>query len=169
MKKALRILVGLLLFIILALTLSYLVSGGPTVISNRVVIQKPQETVFDFVADMRNELKWNPDVQLMQKITADSIGAGTRFRAKWHMSDTILVEIVRYERPQAVTFVNGGPLEVRLELNLTPSGNETAMDTRFIVTPHGFLRAIFPIMKGQLAAQEAENMVNLKKALEAGN
>ncbi|MBX2910863.1 MAG: hypothetical protein KF717_01685 [Cyclobacteriaceae bacterium] len=40
------------------------------------------------------------------------------------------------------------------------------MVSSFVVTPHGFLRAIFPILKNKLKAQEGENMVNLKKALE---
>lgn len=122
--------------------------------------------VFDFISDMRNELKWNPDVLFMEKISEGAVGQGTRFRAKWDMSDTINEVITRYERPNYVTFVKGGPLEVRLELKLTPVGSETEMESRFIATPHGFIRAISPIFKAKLKSQEQENMVNLKKALE---
>lgn len=35
-----------------------------------------------------------------------------------------------------------------------------------MATPHGFLRAIFPVVKSQIKAREKENMINLKKALE---
>ncbi|MEZ4897286.1 MAG: hypothetical protein R2806_21170 [Saprospiraceae bacterium] len=77
------------------------------------------------------------------------------------------VEITRYDRPHDVTFVNGGPLEVKLELNVTSRNNQTELNTTFSPTPHGFLRAIFPIMKRSLIAQERENMVNLKKVLES--
>ena len=63
-------------------------------------------------------------------------------------------------------FENGGQLEVTLKLVLSPSGEETELESKFIAIPHGFIRAIFPIFKAQLKAQEKENMINLKKALE---
>ena len=169
MKRALFVILTLVIFISIALGISYLVSGSASVINNHIIIQRPQETVFDFVADMRNELAWNPDVQFMEKISAGPVGIGTRFLAKWHLSDTLEVEIMRYERPNYVTFVNGGPLEVKLELSLSNSDKKTEMDSKFIATPHGFLRAIFPIMKSRLESQEQENMKNLKKALEEDN
>ncbi|MFZ1677918.1 MAG: hypothetical protein WAT91_11625 [Saprospiraceae bacterium] len=63
-------------------------------------------------------------------------------------------------------FVNGGPLEVTLELTLTSAGDATEMESKFIATPHGFIRAIFPIFRKKMKRQEQENMMNLKKALE---
>ncbi len=164
--KYLRIVFAVVAFIIFSLVISYSLSGGPTVIANQVQIQKSQAEVFDFISDMHNELKWNPDVLLMEKISEGPIGLGTQFRAKWHMSDTLVVTITQYDRPNRVTFTNGGPVEVTLEANLSTAGSTTEMNTRFIATPHGFLRAIFPIFKIQMEKQEKENMVNLKKALE---
>jgi|WetSurMetagenome_2_1015567.scaffolds.fasta_scaffold82151_1 hypothetical protein len=166
MKRMLYIILALVILISIALVISYIVSGGASVINNHVIIQRPQDTVFNFVADMRNELAWNPDVEFMEKITDGPIGIGTRFHAKWHLSDTLEITITRYEPPNYVTFVNGGSLEVKLELSLSSSDKGTEMDSKFIATPHGFLRAIFPVMKSQLKSQEQENMKNLKKALE---
>jgi polyketide cyclase/dehydrase/lipid transport protein len=40
------------------------------VIENSVEIGRSPDEVFDYTVDMRNELKWNPDVQSMEK-TAD--------------------------------------------------------------------------------------------------
>ncbi len=166
MKIILFVILGLVILFSVLLGIFYLLSGRPTVITNQVIIQRPQETVFDFVADMRNELKWNPDVQTMEKLTEGTIGIGTNFLAKWTLSDTINVEIIRYERPYYVTFVNGGKLGVTLELSLSSSENKTEMNTKFIATPNGFLRAIFPVMKNRLKYQEQKNMENLKSFLE---
>jgi hypothetical protein len=166
MKIILFVFLGLVVLLSVLLGIFFLLSGKPSVISNHVIIQRPQEIVFDFVADMRNELKWNPDVQTMEKLTEGPIGIGTNFLAKWTLSDTINVEITRYERPYYVTFVNGGKLSVTLELSLSSSGNKTEMSTKFIATPHGFLRAIFPVMKNRLKSQEQKNMENLKRFLE---
>lgn len=166
MKIFLYIILGLVVLFSLTLGIFYLLSGRPSVIANHVILQIPQETVFDFVADMRNELKWNPDVQTMEKLNEGPIGIGTHFLAKWTLSDTINVEITRYERPAYVTFENGGQLSVILELSLSSSDNTTEMNTIFIATPHGFLRAIFPVMKNRLKSQERDNMDNLKRFLE---
>jgi hypothetical protein len=45
------------------------------------------EDVFAFTSDMRNELKWNPDVQDMHKVTDGPVGLGTPFAAKWKQSE----------------------------------------------------------------------------------
>lgn len=169
MKKIFRTFIILLALVVIALIISYLLSGKPSLIISHVRISKPREIVFDYISDMRNELKWNPDVMFMEKVSKDSVGLGTHFRAKWHMSDTLDVVITNYQRSKSVTFQNGGQLEVRLELQLTSIGNETEMESRFIVTPHGILRAIFPIMKSKLKDQESVNMINLKKAIESIN
>ena len=104
--------------------------------------------------------------KLWRSLLREPIGIGTNFLAKWTLSDTINVEITRYERPYYVTFVNGGKLGVTLELSLSSSENKTEMNTKFIATPHGFLRAIFPVMKNRLKYQEQKNMENLKSFLE---
>lgn len=166
MKILIRILLIFFMLIALFLGVSYVISGGQTEIINSVQINKPPNEVFDYIADMRNELKWNPDVQYMEKKSAGAIDVGTVFRAKWHLSDTIDVEVTQYYPPYWVTFENGGPLEVNLKLILSPMGEATKLESKFVATPHGFIRAIFPIFKAQIKAQEKENMSNLKKALE---
>ena len=151
---------------ILVLGVFYFISDGPSTIVSRVTINKPVQVVFNYISDMRNELKWNPDVLYMQKTTAGPVGLGTHFKAKWHLSDTLDEQITKFEPVHNITFVNEGALAVTLNVHLTSVGSATQLQADFIATPHGFLRAIFPIMKGKLKQQEAENMVNLKKALE---
>jgi len=55
---------------------------------------------------------------------------------------------------------------VSLQVHLTGVDTARGMEAQFIATPHGFLRAIFPIMRPKLKEQEAKNMVILKRALE---
>jgi hypothetical protein len=166
MKKIIRILLLVLFIPVLVLTVSYLLSGGDHEIVNKVRINKSPAEVFNFISDMRNELKWNPDVQFMEKITEGEIGAGTKFRAKWHLSDTLVLTIEKFDRPAQITFVNGGPIEVTLNATLAPIESGTELESHFIAKPTGFARAIFPIIKMQLEKQERLNMVNLKYALE---
>ena len=167
MKNLIRVVLIIFAIIVLLLGISYWRSGGQTEIVNSIQINKPTYEVLDYIADMRNELKWNPDAQYIEKMSAGPIEVGTVFRAKWHMSDTIDVTVTQYYPPYWVAFENGGPLEVILKLVLSPIGEGTELESKFIATPHGFIRAIFPIFKARLKAQEKENMINLKKALES--
>ena len=166
MRNLIRVLLIIIALIVLLFGISYMISGGQTEIVNSIKINKPAHEVLNYIADMRNELKWNPHAQYVEKMSTGPIEVGTVFRAKWHMSDTIDVTVTQYYPPYWVTFENGGQLEVTLKLVLSPSGEETELESKFIAIPHGFIRAIFPIFKAQLKAQEKENMINLKKALE---
>ena len=85
-----------------------------TVISSSVLINRPIEEVFDFTADPRNELQWNPKVRVMQKLTDGPVGAGTHMAAKYTMSGHIELECTQYERPYLWTWENGGPIAVTL-------------------------------------------------------
>lgn len=166
MKKLIRIFLIVIAIMVTALTISYMISGNGAVIVNRVLIKKSPSEVFDYISNMRNELNWNPDVLFMEKMTNGNIGLGTKFKAKWHLSDTLEVSITKFEPPHEIFFENGGPVEVNLQVTLTQFGSSTELESKFIAKPHGFIRAIFPIFKSQIKAQEKENMINLKKALE---
>ena len=51
-------------------------------IEGDIVSNRAPEEVFDFVADERNEPRYNPKMRLAEKISDGPIGLGTRFRAQ---------------------------------------------------------------------------------------
>ncbi len=166
-KKIFRVILVLVGIFIIGLFISYLINGGEHKLINNIRINKPQSEVFDFIADMRNELKWNPDVQFMEKKTEGAIANGTKFKAKWHLSDTLEVTVQKFNKPHHITFVNGGPIEVTLNLTLNSLDTSlTEMQSEFIAKPNGFIRAIFPIIKSRMQKQEKLNMANLTNYLE---
>jgi hypothetical protein len=133
---------------------------------NSVHIDRSPEVVFDYAADMRHELEWNPDVQSMEKSTDGPVGLGTRFAAKWKQSDAVTVECTRFEKPTALTLQNGGSLEATVAVTIRPQGTGSLFTSRFTARPHGFLKALFPVFKLRMARFEKANMDYLKKALE---
>jgi hypothetical protein len=137
------------------------------VIENSVEIARPVDEVFDFAADMRNELKWNPDVESMEKITEGPVGLGTRFKAKWHTSPPVTTECTHFDRPSSFAYHNGGPIEVDLTITLGSTPGGTLLTSRFDARPNGLIRLIFPVFLIILRRQEKANMVNVKRALEA--
>jgi carbon monoxide dehydrogenase subunit G len=136
------------------------------VIENRVDIDRPQEEVFDYLVDLKNELEWNPGVESMEKISDGAVGLGTKYRAKWKQSGSIICECTRYDRPNAWTYVNGGPIEVTLDITLTPRGEGTTLMSRFDAHPKGVFRVVFPLFLMMMKRQEKANMVNAKSTLE---
>ena len=44
--------------------------------------RRPPEAVFDFVADERNEPRFNPQMLRAEQLSPGPIGLGTRFRAR---------------------------------------------------------------------------------------
>jgi hypothetical protein len=51
-------------------------------VNGEILIERPVEEVFDFVADQRNEPIYNPRMQQSEKITDGPIGVGTRFERR---------------------------------------------------------------------------------------
>ena len=71
-------------------------------IEGEVVIKRPVDEVFDFVADERNEPRYNPRMLRAEKVSDGPIGVGTQFRAETATrrgSAEMAIEITRYERP----------------------------------------------------------------------
>ena len=50
-------------------------------VQGEIVIKRPVNEVFEFVADERNEPRYNPQMRVAEKITDGPLGVGTQFRA----------------------------------------------------------------------------------------
>ena len=62
-------------------------------IEGETVIERSVEDVFDFVADERNEPRYNPRMLSAEKLSPGPIGVGSQFRA----------EFASFGRPVATT------------------------------------------------------------------
>lgn len=137
------------------------------VIENRVHIRRPPQTVFDYLVDLSNELKWNPDAESMEKITEGPVGLGTQYRAKWKMSGVIVCECTRFDPPNGWSYRSGGPVAVNLDVSLAGRDGGTDLVSRFEARPRGWFMLVFPIFLLILRRTERENTINAKRALEA--
>ena len=72
-------------------------------IHGEIIIQRPAEEVFDFVADERNEPRPNPRMVSAEQLSTGPIGPGKRFRAEMNMrcrSVPMIIECTEYQRPR---------------------------------------------------------------------
>lgn len=70
-------------------------------IDGAIFIARPPEVVFDFVADERNEPRYNPKMTAIRRASAPPIGKGARFVAKMRSRGRtfdMLIEFTEFQR-----------------------------------------------------------------------
>lgn len=139
------------------------------IIENTGEIARSPEDVFDYLSDLGNEIRWNPDCIFMERLTDGPVAVGTRYRAKWKQGPYLIAECTRRERPRTWTWENGGPMSVALTVTLEPTADgRTRMTARGLWTAHGWFRLIFPVFVRVMRRAEVQVFANAKLALEEG-
>ena len=72
-------------------------------IAGEIIIGRPVEQVFDFVADERNEPRYNAQMRRADKISEGPIGLGTQYRAEVVSGRQVVpmvIECTGFERPR---------------------------------------------------------------------
>src|SRR6186997_93710 len=109
-----------------------------TLIENTIEIARTPEDVFDYLSNMANEVRWNPDCLSMEKLTDGPVGVGTRFRAKGKQGAVIFTELTAYGRPHSWTYENGGSIACVLSVALEPTASGgTRMTASGLWSAHG--------------------------------
>ena len=140
-------------------------------IEGEIEIHRPVDEVFDFVADERNEPRYNPRLRRVQKITPGPVALGTVFRAETTtMGRTVAmtIEITAYERPNLLashTHLTTMDIQGTLTFESIPAG--TQMGWLWHLEPHGALSLMTPFLTRIGRRQEKVVWDNLKKLLEA--
>ena len=143
-----------------------------TRIEGEIVVRRSPEEVFDFVADVRNEPRYNRRMRRAEKLTPGPVGAGTRFRAELgsrRRPVVLTTELTAYERPRlsgSSTRVSGADIRGALAFDPVPEG--TRMRWRWTVEPHGLLALATPLIGRLGSRQERAIWTGLKRLLEAG-
>ncbi len=140
-------------------------------VDGEIVILRPVEEVFDFVADERNEPRYNPRMVRSELISEGPIGLGARFRAELETRGRtmpMVVEFTGYERPSRLASVTRSSMmetEGALTFESVPSG--TRMRWSWDVRPRGVFKLIGPVVGLIGRRQEQRIWGNLKRLLEA--
>ncbi len=141
-----------------------------TLIEGEVLIGRPPEVVFDFVADERNEPKYNPRMIRSEMITAGAIGRGTRFRVATkplgHPME-MTVEFTCFERPsRLVSVTEMKAAHILGSLTFEPHESGTRMRWSWDIEPRGGFKLLAPIVARIGERQEAAIWASLKRYLE---
>ncbi len=140
-------------------------------IEGQIVIARPVDVVFDYVADQSNEPQYNPQMVHAEKITAGPVGKGTRFRsavASGGRTAEMLIECTAYERPELfATTTTMAQADISYTLRFEPMATGTRMCWSGEVRPKGFFRPLGLVITWLGKRQEQRIWASLKRHLEA--
>jgi len=140
-------------------------------VRGEIVINRPAEEVFDFVADERNEPRYNPRMIRAEQLSEGPIGLGTRFRSELETMGRrmpMVVEYTGFERSRRLaSLARSSMVETEGTLTFEPVRGGTRMRWSWDVRPVGLLRLMSPIVGAIGRRQEQRVWGGLKRLLEA--
>ncbi len=135
-----------------------------------ILIERPPEAVFDFVADERNEPRFNPRMSGCQLVSGAPIGEGSRFRATLSaagLSVPMTIEFTAFDRPRRLASHSSLPgAEIDGDLAFEPEASGTRIRWSWEVRTPGPARLVGPVVARMGQRQERCIWGNLKALLE---
>ena len=137
-----------------------------------IVIDRPIDEVFDFVADERNEPRYNPQMTRAEMVTQGPIGVGSKFHSVMTgvRAADMTIEFTEFDRPHrlaSATHMSNGGMDITGTLHFEAQGQSTKMKWLWNIEPRGFLKLLGPIVRRMGERQELAIWTGLKKVMEA--
>lgn len=130
-------------------------------------IKASPEASFDAMADARNEPQWNTKVSRSKLLSAEPIGAGSRFETV-NRGQAYHATITTYERPNQLAFeVSGKGMDITATFRFRATGDSTASHASFDFRPKGVLKVLFPLMKPLVAKDGPKQAQNFARYVES--
>jgi len=140
-------------------------------VEGEIVIVRPVEEVFDFVADERNEPRYNPRMVRAEQASSGPIGAATKFQTELKTMGRLMsmtVEFTRIERPCLLASrTTSSMMETKGSLTFESVTAGTRMRWSWDVRPRGALNLMTPVVGLLGRRQERPISSELKRMLEA--
>ncbi len=138
-----------------------------------VLIARPIEEVFAFLADGTNDPKFSPRVLEIAKTTDGPSGVGTVYKSTVKdagMKTKREFELTEFEAPTKIRWAERSENKITAPeggYDLKPSGDGTELHVYNVLEPHGIGKLIFPfaIKQARDGAQDFAN--SIKRAVEA--
>jgi hypothetical protein len=139
-------------------------------IEGQTYIARPPAIVFDFVADERNECRFNPKMLEVTLVSDEPPRAGSRFHATMR-SGAGKADVTRRHRVRTpYTFGVGDAvrsMDIDGSLTFEPEGTRTRMSSSWEIRLRGALRAARPIVEWFGRRQKRKIWGGLKAVLES--
>lgn len=140
-------------------------------VNGNILIERPVEEVFDYVADQTREPGYNREMISSVRTTEGPIGAGSHFHAVLHSMGRDLpmeIDFVEFERPARIGMhTEMASMTTDGGMTFRPEGDATRMSWSWEVHPRGVMRLATPLVGFIGGRQERRNWTTLKAELES--
>jgi carbon monoxide dehydrogenase subunit G len=137
-----------------------------------VLIARPLEEVFAFVADARNRPRWDESVTSEELTSPEPIAVGTTVRTKLSSMGReyeYTWEVTEHVPPNRMTIEStSGPFPTTLAYQLDGRKGGTSVDFAVTGRPTGLLRLLQPLIARNTQANLDRGFARLKELLETG-
>jgi Polyketide cyclase / dehydrase and lipid transport len=138
---------------------------------NTVIIRRPVEDVFAFLADFENVPKWNYAIVQTTKVSPGPVGVGTTYRQTRSVPRRSEegFEVTGFE-PARRLEIEGriGPFRARISYLLDPAGSGTRLRNAVDLASAGLSTLVAPLATSRVKKAVAANLDTLKQLLEKG-
>jgi hypothetical protein len=126
----------------------------------------PAETVFDYIADVRNELQWQRDLKRAEKVTGGPVGEGTIFDTDYRLFGPMRLELRDFRRPQHLAFAGVGPrMRMDFVMYVAQQDGGSRVSFQIEMRPQGLLRPLAPLLSAGLARELGKRPEQFRAAL----
>lgn len=117
-----------------------------------LTLHHPRERVFDFLTDLPNEPAWNPDCSSVEMTSPEPVGTGSTYRGRFRGMGTVQVELTAHDRPRHFATRERSRMATgEFDFVLTPRGDQTEVELRMRLEPHGPMRLLQPLMRRRIS------------------
>jgi hypothetical protein len=128
-------------------------------------IESPPERVFDTVADVRNDARWNSRVSSAELRSPEPVGLGSRF-AMVNGGSPYDVTITTHERPSRLVLEARGKPDLTIAYTLTPAAAGTDLESDFDFRPAGAQKLLFALVGPVIRREIPKQFASLKSFCE---
>jgi len=140
-------------------------------VEREIVTTCPRERAFDFVADFSTTQEWDPGIPVAKRLGDRPIGLGSRFELVSRFGSTeqtIVYEIVAYDRPTSVTFVGEGKTFRGTDvISFSDDAGRTRVTYVADLGLKGLTALAMPFIRGRLDTMSDDAVDGLRRALDA--
>ncbi len=139
-------------------------------IEHSVVINRPAEEVFAFMADIEKQALWAGPVSESRQTSEGPLGVGTTYTQVTHLLGRRMesnFEVTEYEPNRKFSSkTTSGPMEIQSTLTVEAADGGTKVNLVAAVETGGFFRLAEPVFVSTVKRQVATDIRTLKDLLE---
>jgi uncharacterized protein YndB with AHSA1/START domain len=170
-RKLIRIFAAIAAFLVLTVTILWIIGGYTTTAQTSITISAPPAKVFPFLTETDKLKKWLDGVTEITPLNGEEFRVGAKSRVIVEKDGNRLEledEVVRLEENRLLELQMGCSMfDMTNRYEITQDGDKTQLRQTVITNYKGFVRIFVPFIGKAVDRKLAEDLERLRKVVEA--